>query len=696
MRVRSGLLFILACALPASAFALTSTWPGTTPCNTTLQACIDASAAGDRIEIATNTAIDEYINIYNRSLTLTAAAGFKPRFVANRWISASTAPIAGNTTVTISGLTMTDGWISVSYNGTANGTYVLSDLTLEQTTPTSPPAYLRFAGNDGTINLKMHNNRVTGSPMDLNRGLIEVVNDGAALDAEIYYNHATRVATDTDGDGSGIYVDVTGGGSGMIKAHANEVRGRFYRAGLFFSEGLFSSTASTYSVRAYNNVSICGAKEASGGQGIGFTVYNGTINAQAINNSISRCYGGVGASPWGGGSPATGHIDGLVKNNVIVAVSGLYFNPDVTSGITNDYNLINASSNSVALGANTITAPARTVSDEVPRLLAGSPAIDAADTTTLGLGIIFNALPTTDVDGLRRIVGAAAAADADIGAYESGDLFLRHDVSTANTTSGSYITTIDSAATNGLSATNVFTTQNFNAGGFGPSVANDQPTGVYYASSRWKIFNENTLAPMPIGAHFNVFVPAPGGGVFRHVSTAANISGWTTMLDDSSVNDLPNRIVLATQNWTAGSGVYNAQPIGVLYFAFGGPGHWYVINGAQPDGADMPANAGFNIYAQEASPNAFRVTASAANTSSSSIILDHPLLNDTPCAQVNASRVFGVGPFAGNFDVYYNTGRWRLFLYNTGSVPAGTQFNVVVDPEQVFQCTDRIFADDFD
>jgi hypothetical protein len=66
---------------------------------------------------------------------------------------------------------------------------------------------------------------------------------------------------------------------------------------------------------------------------------------------------------------------------------------------------------------------AKLVGDATPRLRA-SPAIDAADTNTLGLGIIINGLPVTDADGLRRIKGATNKID--IGAYESGDVSFAH------------------------------------------------------------------------------------------------------------------------------------------------------------------------------------------------------------------------------------------------------------------------------
>ena len=266
-----------------------------------------------------------------------------------------------------------------------------------------------------------------------------------------------------------------------------------------------------------------------------------------------------------------------------------------------------------------------------------------------------------------------------------GDLGLLHTATSAN--SSGWITSIDEPATNGQPGADLLITPNYNPGGSG-GTSNNHPFGAYYAASRWRLFNEDLVA-MPLSAHFNVMVPGGGAGLFRHVSSAANNSGWTTRLDDPSVNDLPERIVLATQNWSAGASIYNPHPIGVFYFAFGGPGSWNIVNADQQSGGEMPPNAGFNVYAQEASPNAFRVTASGP----SEIVLDHPLLNGVPCAQVQATRLFDGASVSGNLDVFCSGGRWRI--YGPGGMPAGTEFNVLVNPAQVFDCTDLIFADGF-
>ncbi|MBL0164671.1 MAG: hypothetical protein IPP82_13760 [Xanthomonadales bacterium] len=666
-------------ALPAA--ATVRTWPGSTPCNSTLQACIAGSTNGDTVEIASNDPVDEDINLFERSLTLRAATGFHPQLTAGRWLSVSTSSLLGNQTVNVSGIRLLNGYVSVHYNGTGTGTYDLRDLDANRIT---------LEAASGTVNAMIYNNRIVGTSGGINGGLLQINSRGAELNVDAWFNQV-RTITPGLAEGAGIFVDETIASSGAVRLNGNTVRGAFGRSAIYVSEGLFSSTPSSFDARVYNNVTVCGGTaDFNGGKGIGFVVSDGSINVQAVNNTVSNCYYGIGASQWSGGGSGA-HIDGLVWNNLIVANYGLQLNVPLASGVTNDYNLINAPHNTVggfALGANTLLTPAKLVSSGIPRLTATSPAIGAADLATLGFGLLFNGLPVLDADGLRRLKGPGSHAP-DIGAYEYGDLGFMH---TASATSSSYITSIVNPVTDGNNALDIFATPNFNAGGAGPNVIYNQPFGSWYSAGHWTLFGENTAANVPANTHFNVFVPALGDGRLRHVATAANSSGWTTTLDDSSLNDKPDRIVLVNQNYTAGP-KYNPHPIGVLYFAFGGPGTWSIINLDQlSSGGDMPVGAGFSVYSQAPSPNAFRATQSS---SSSGLKLDHPLLNNTPCAQIAVTRLFGAQPAAGNFDVYYFGSSWYIWSYG-GQISAGDQFNVVINPAQVELCSDVIFANGFE
>lgn len=678
-RIPAAVLF--AAALPVAADAATLTWPGDPGCTGTLQACVDAAIDGDRIEIATDTPITESIAMHARSLTLTAADGFEPEFQGVGIIANDSGGGGSDITVRLSHLRFTNGHVTATYAGAGVATFDFRGLVLTRA-PGATGNGITVIAYDGTVEAMLYDNRVSGQPLGLNGALVTLSAQGGALEASAYYNHVASTGAGIV-DGSGIFVDVAGGGSGTVKLHANEVRGGFSRASIFVSEGLFSSTPSSFDARLYNNVVV--GNGIAAGTGIGLTPKDGTIDAQVVNNTVTRVATALSVNNWS--DAVTPVVDGLVQNNLLKGERAMFVNPAMAAAVDNDYNLLDGAVINVTPGANTIAGPAGLVSDQQPRLAAGSPAIDAADTATLGFGLIFNGLPATDADGLRRIKDTGTNS-ADVGAFESGDISFLH--AAAPGTIGGHITSIDHPATNGAPGADLFATPNFDGDGSNPDVAMPHPYGTWYASGYWTVFNED-IAAMPAWADFNLFVPAAGSGVFRHTATIDNTSGRTTQLDHGSLNDLPDRIVLATQNFSAG-GVYNPHPIGVFFFSFGGPGAWLVANLDLTD--DMPTGAGFSIYAQEPSPNAFRVTATAGNTSEGTLRLDHPLLDGIPCAQPVATRMFDGNAVTGAFDLDYFGGHWHLFGYS--GMPLGTQFNVLVNPAQVAACNDVIFADGFE
>ena len=188
------LLVSLASLAPLTAMA--ATWPGPAPCNTTLQACIDATADGGSVVIDSDASIDESLNLYNRSLSLSARVGRKPTLAPGNWISVSSAAILGNQNVSIRGLILRDSYVSAAYSGVGTATYDFSELVFEQT---ALPVYLRVEARAGTtVQAQLYNNRITGQPRNLNAGLIEVVNAGGTFNATAYYNEVRNTASASD------------------------------------------------------------------------------------------------------------------------------------------------------------------------------------------------------------------------------------------------------------------------------------------------------------------------------------------------------------------------------------------------------------------------------------------------------------------------------------------------------------------
>ncbi|MEO7323470.1 MAG: hypothetical protein ABIW82_01435 [Dokdonella sp.] len=658
-----------------AAQATTLTWPGAAPCNTTLQACIDGTGNGDRIEIATTT-IAEDISLYDRDRTLAPAVGYHPAFGPGHWLSITSSSISGDRTVAVSGLSFTDGYVYVNYRGTGTSNIDLRGLTLTYAgLPTSN--YIRVEVQSGTMNAIVYDNRITGVPTAAFGGMITLAAHGGTLNGDAYFNHVKCVAADLT-PGAGILADYAGiGSAGTARIFGNEVRGAFGFGSIVASEGLGSADPVSFNARAYSNVVV--GNGSADAIGLRYLVNAGTLSAQAVENTVTRVTWGLYAGPYSG-APAASRITGLMSSNLVRANVGLYIDGAHAPAMTNDYNLINSGSNLATLGVHSITTDAKLVSDDIPRLRSDSPGIDASDNATVGLGIIFNGLPVLDADGLRRLKGAGGIGD--IGAYEFGDVTFSHTATASNVVSGSYITAFDNASVNGIAAAMPIATSNYSNGD--PSgVLYSPPFGVYYFGGLWRLFAENSVA-MPLGAHFDVFAPAVGAGAFVHVADAGNSSGSVSRIDNTSTDSLPDRIVLVTQNWSAGgASVYNPHQVGLTYF-----GHWFAVN---LDGTDLPLPLGFDIYAQEASPNAFRAV---TPTAGGALVLYHPLLDNKPCARPHVSRISGAVSTDYGFDLDYSAGHWRIFGH--AALAAGDAFNVVVDAAQVDACTDVIFANSFD
>lgn len=671
-----GLLALF--AVPATSHAATLIWPVSAGCTTTLQACVDAAFDHDRIEIATDGPIIEGVAMHARSLTLEAAAGFSPVF-RGVGIIANNSGSNGDLTVRIKGLRFEDGFVTATYAGTGTAIFDLRDLVLTRA-PGATGHAIQVIAYSGIVEADLYNNRIRGRPLSNNDGLIRLAADGGTLNARAFYNQVDSTASAAT-DGAGILVDVKAmgaqPGAGTIKLHANQVRGSFSRAGIFVSEGLFSSTPSPFDVRLYSNV-VVGNGVATG---IRLTPNNGTLDAQIVNNTITRVATGISVDNWDGAS--TPVVEGLARNNLVRANTAMFVNPGIATGLVNDYNLFNGATTNFTPGPNTITSPAGLVSDSQPRLSATSPAIDAADSSTLGFGILFNALPITDADGLRRFKRMTTGSKADIGAFEYGDLNLMH-----RTRPNAHMSTIDDPALNGRPDVNLFGVPNFNGAG-ASGLPFLQPYGFWYPSPQWSLYHQDTSIAMPDGVIFNLFAPAAGSGNIRHTTTIDSVSAFSSQIDSTDLDNQPDMIVLVAQNWSAG-GVYNPHHVGVFTFGWGGDLKWHVGN---LDQAPMPAGTGFSVYFQQPSPNAFRVSAPLASTA---VVLDHPLLNDTPCARIMVTRMWPGSALSGGFDVFYRDDIQRWTIFNFAAVPVGTMFNVLVDPGQVAECTDRIFANGYE
>lgn len=691
MRIHVRILFAALLALPGTAFAATVVWPGAAPCGGTLQSCIEHVALGDTIEIATNSPITETISYAGPTVSLTAAEGYHPVFqgVVMQLANTPSAPTWGMS-VKISKLRFENGGIQIIYGNTSAdaSTIELSDLTIVRDAA-HPGVGIDLLISSGGVSAMLERNRVSGPAMSqMTDALVRMqVHDGK-LEAQLRYNQVAGTGVST---GSGILVDYSNTAapsatSGSVALFANEVRGDFSAASILVSEGAVpggTPLAAPLPVLAANNVLV------GNGQGRGFWALSGdgTINAHVLNNTLTRLRYGLFQSVW---NNRTGSASGKIRYNIVraseIAVLGFPL-------AENDWNLFDGGAlHYFTPGPNTLFTNARLVSDQQPRLLADSPAIDKGDWSTLqGSLIAAGAGLATDADGLRRVnsaPGAAGSAKLDLGAYEFGDAVFLHTATADNTTVDHSTTHISHPALLNQPDAKVLMTPNYNAGAVGFGVENDNLYSASFDAPNWSLVRSNTPFNLPEGAHFNVLAAGNGSGAFVHQATPA---GSGTSVSDPSINGRSDKIILVLSDYS----VVDPHPIGLYWNSYTVPtGGWTIQN---RDFAAMPANARFHVYAQDPSPNAFRVV---ADSTSQLLRIDHPLLNNTPCALplVTPVRVGNDTPsVTGNYDVFYDDDIWVIYGYDPAAFEPGIQFNVVVNPAQVAACSDpHLFSDGFE
>jgi hypothetical protein len=633
------------------------------------------------IEIATPGPVDEDVS-FGKSLTLRAAPGFKPAFAPARSLTASYTG-AASFNVTIEGLTVTDGDVVIGHSGSGNGNFTVRRMRVLNVDPATYARIILSAANTGTCTFDVAENEVHTRTDQFNANSIWVNGTGPAASGRIQFNRLTATGT---GSIAGI-VATTPEGTLELDVFANEMRGNFPSGAIRVTNYSGLAPSGQVTVRLVNNV-IVGTGNTTDGSSHGakVLVHNGDIQATAANNTITATRNGLLFDTIAGG---TGSLTGHVANNLVAFNSRGIDLDAFEPNVTNSRNLVFGNGiDEFTPGTGTLTSDPRLQSTWYPRLSAGSPAINAGDATFIQQLLALNGLPQVDADGMRRTIGGGSLG-ADIGAYEFGD------VSFAAVKASGFGNNfaLNHPALDGLPGVRPLLTKNFSVDGVN-GASNPFAIGVYYSGGAWRAFNQGGFAEtMPAGAAMNVLVPGLGGAYgasYAHVATAGNIFGNFTTLDQTFLNSSATAIVLATSNWNAsGTGVYNDHHIAVGAF-----GSWFVLN---QDGADIPLDAGFNIYAQDPSPNAYVHTVEAHNVWSlvEASVLDHPLLNGVPCAQVHVTQ--RVGSLNDHpYDVFYQGGRWIIYNQDVAPMPLGIQFFVVVNPRQVFECTDVIFEDGFD
>ena len=634
--------------------ATTRTWPGAAPCNTTLQACLSASAAGDTVAVQSDGPIDEDLSI-GVPLTFYAMPGYRPVLAPGRSISGLINPGAGvDWSLLIDGFTVPQGNVAMrSVSGNATVTFRHLDVTATGASFTGGNAIGIENFGSGHLIYDIEQNHVRANDtVGLHILEISSPNHGA-WDGSIHDNRVESLSTAiTD---TGISMTGTGASAPNILIYSNQFSGNL-DTGMWIWTGGQSNLA-----MVSNSFRTTSSEVTFGVELIMTTGASNTFAVSAFNNTIAGFSQGI---------LLNGALSGRLSGNLFADDSTLAIHPQGSTA-TEDHSLFFASPPPAVLGAGSMVADPkfRRGLDDM-RLGAGSPAIDAADSAALTTLLANAALPQIDADGLRRFKGAGSLAD--IGAFEFGDFSL-----IANATVGNG-GVIDSALLNGASTALPQLTPDTTPDTYVASGLDNDVTGFAYASGHFGIIDESDGSAPVAGSAYDVFVPGAGAGAFQHVSqSATNVFGYATELTDPYVAGLPGRIVLATHR----SPPLFDNPFGVVF----GFGAWFIVefNGTGPE---FPDGITFAVYAQDPSVNAFVWNAAAT---ASTAAIDHLLLNGEPCGRVYVTN--------GNVDLHaigvkYVPPRWTIFNLDGSDIPAGSQFEVVVDEAATQFCRyDHLF-----
>jgi hypothetical protein len=652
-------------------------WPGSGGCGGTLQACIDIAPIGATIDLVPTAAIAENLS-FGKSLTLRGRGAARTQFADGRRINVSSTGSA-DLVLRLQDLGFENGRIEVNHGSSGRAQVEISGLRMRANRASEHSGIIVELGSSSSTlvhEVLIENNDVELiAPTLFDAGIeLRVFGSGRRAVFDVRHN---RIRAGAAGDGIGLQFDVAGGADVDVIAHANEIQGAFSRA-LRVSEGRFSSTASTLRADVVSNA-LVGSGNFRGG-GLDVVTNNGTIELEAINNTI--VFGnGLVITRWGGtGGTPTGQVSGGIFNNLIAYTRfGLQNAPSTGGAATVDWNLKwqNNPPGVHTAGANDISVEPQLRSLLAPRLSTASPARNA------GNGFALLRAPADlilhDADGLRRLVGAV-----DIGAFEFGHrALLRRKQTAANVPEFPLVDAeLDLDANR-----RIFATSHYFAGG----PTNAHPVTVNFFD-QWFITNSNGQTMLQ-NAAFNVFAPlgTSTNGVFQHLTSGTNTLDGASVIDWVNLNSTPDAFVLATQATPFGIPLHTG-PVVLSYLG----NRWNLVSA---DGSNLRTNTRWNLYQQAPSPQAFRHEVRADNRSGSTgSLISHPRLDGVACAQIQVTPLSNGSAAGSILDVDYDpsTQRHRLNSLN-GNLPLGSVYHVLVLPEQIEDCAGgALFRDGFD
>ena len=254
---------------------------------------------------------------------------------------------------------------------------------------------------------------------------------------------------------------------------------------------------------------------------------------------------------------------------------------------------------------------------------------------------------------------------------QASDIGFLH-VATAGNISSNW-TTIDHPFLNGNPSAQIFVTHHLINGG----PYSNKSIGVNYGGSNWVIYNEDVSA-MAIDTQYNVYIAGTECNVITYTATGGN---YYEIIDDPFLNGNPNAKIVITNDYGTG---YNPGNFGVYY---SGGSQWGIFN---EDGLTaIPAGFNFNIIFEPAllghnSNISYIHNATAGNITGNYTIIDHPLLNNNPDANIIVTHNLsdnGLNVWVDHtLGVWYNTGtnKWTIFTQDTSAFLVDSAFNIAI------------------
>jgi hypothetical protein len=400
------LLFIATVAAPAG--GAIHTWSGpASPCGSTLQACINGATPDDIVRVATNTPIQEDLDI-QKSLTLEAALGFSPVIGdLHRVLLSNTGSQANR--IVFRDFTLTRGWVLAFQTSTGLFDVTIHNLTIANTFNGRSliTVGMGFPGSFGPIQFAITHNDLTIPPDSQDGPVTAISIEAVYVPWLVGIIQRNRIDHFDGGQGYGIGIH-NGTADLDVDAIANEIRGSDYNVGIgFFTQG----PGGTSEVRFLDNLVVGQVSESGAPGAYVIDLSDGSTTFEVVNNTAADSENGILID---GRDDLGAAWSGVVANNIVAGMSNVGISieqPTQTTGtVTNDHNLVfDVDQNHFSPGPGTVFADPLFVGGGNYRLTDPSPARNAGDNRRVPLDL------TTDLDGNPRIF----ATTVDMGAYES-------------------------------------------------------------------------------------------------------------------------------------------------------------------------------------------------------------------------------------------------------------------------------------